>query len=250
MERFIKEDTYEGDITNPLSLNLYTYVHNNPLSYWDPSGHRNVVAVIGERYDSGNVFINAANTWKKEHESDTVKFVQAGKNGNTGVEKLMKSAGEQFGKAGVDVFLYFGHGTGEGHSDLLGVFEAAGEDTNIDADTDWDDIIFNDDAVIKLFSCRTGGENGSVDSDSIAQIIATETGVDVYAYVSGSIFTNDSNLGHYNRLPKSADGQKRIKNGDTWLVPWNFASSGTGDDSAFAKFSPQSVWYKPWTWFR
>ncbi|WP_410514027.1 RHS repeat-associated core domain-containing protein [Paenibacillus sp. BR2-3] len=38
--RFINEDTYEGQITNPLSLNLYTYVSNNPLIYSDPTGHR------------------------------------------------------------------------------------------------------------------------------------------------------------------------------------------------------------------
>ncbi|WP_138752825.1 RHS repeat domain-containing protein [Paenibacillus sinopodophylli] len=37
--RFINEDTYEGEITNPLSLNLYTYVHNNPLLYIDPTGN-------------------------------------------------------------------------------------------------------------------------------------------------------------------------------------------------------------------
>lgn len=38
-ERFINEDTYEGKLDNPLSQNLYTYVHNNPLIYNDPSGH-------------------------------------------------------------------------------------------------------------------------------------------------------------------------------------------------------------------
>ena len=38
--RFISEDTYEGEINNPLTLNLYTYVENNPLSYTDPSGHK------------------------------------------------------------------------------------------------------------------------------------------------------------------------------------------------------------------
>jgi len=38
--RFINEDTYEGELNNPLSLNLYTYVHNNPLIHTDPSGHR------------------------------------------------------------------------------------------------------------------------------------------------------------------------------------------------------------------
>ncbi|MGW8956696.1 RHS repeat domain-containing protein [Paenibacillus sp. NPDC055715] len=37
--RFINEDTYEGDIANPLSLNFYTYVKNNPLRFIDPSGH-------------------------------------------------------------------------------------------------------------------------------------------------------------------------------------------------------------------
>ncbi|WP_106768772.1 RHS repeat-associated core domain-containing protein [Paenibacillus faecalis] len=38
--RFINEDTYEGELNNPLSLNLYTYVANNPLRYIDPSGHK------------------------------------------------------------------------------------------------------------------------------------------------------------------------------------------------------------------
>ncbi|WP_143186398.1 DUF6531 domain-containing protein [Paenibacillus sp. P3E] len=40
--RFINEDTYEGQIDNPLSLNLYTYVRNNPLRYMDPSGHKDI----------------------------------------------------------------------------------------------------------------------------------------------------------------------------------------------------------------
>gem|GEM_PF-3380105 len=38
--RFISQDTYEGQLDNPLSLNLYTYVHNNPLIYTDPTGHK------------------------------------------------------------------------------------------------------------------------------------------------------------------------------------------------------------------
>ncbi|MEK4516727.1 RHS repeat-associated core domain-containing protein [Paenibacillus sp. FSL H8-0122] len=39
MGRFLNEDTVEGQITNPLSQNLYTYVGNNPLIFSDPSGH-------------------------------------------------------------------------------------------------------------------------------------------------------------------------------------------------------------------
>ena len=37
--RFLSEDTYRGDITDPLSLNIYTYCHNNPIVYWDYTGN-------------------------------------------------------------------------------------------------------------------------------------------------------------------------------------------------------------------
>ncbi|WP_193774783.1 S8 family serine peptidase [Vallitalea guaymasensis] len=37
--RFITEDSYTGNPADPLSLNLYTYCHNNPIYYIDPSGH-------------------------------------------------------------------------------------------------------------------------------------------------------------------------------------------------------------------
>jgi RHS repeat-associated protein len=37
--RFISEDSYWGEDTNPLSLNLYTYCSNDPIKYTDPTGH-------------------------------------------------------------------------------------------------------------------------------------------------------------------------------------------------------------------
>ena len=37
--RFLQEDTYTGDVKDPLSLNLYTYCANNPLIYDDPTGY-------------------------------------------------------------------------------------------------------------------------------------------------------------------------------------------------------------------
>lgn len=36
---FLTEDSYQGELTDPLSQNGYTYVHNNPVNYTDPSGH-------------------------------------------------------------------------------------------------------------------------------------------------------------------------------------------------------------------
>ncbi|THF81686.1 RHS repeat-associated core domain-containing protein [Cohnella fermenti] len=37
--RFLSEDTFRGQANYPLSLNLYTYVHNEPIKYLDPTGH-------------------------------------------------------------------------------------------------------------------------------------------------------------------------------------------------------------------
>jgi len=61
---FITEDSVEGDITNPLSLNLYTYVENNPLIYIDPSGHVTEwdYQHITNSTDLQNV-IDAGNAW-------------------------------------------------------------------------------------------------------------------------------------------------------------------------------------------
>ncbi|HEM3615405.1 TPA: hypothetical protein U1C23_002300, partial [Streptococcus suis] len=36
---FLTEDSYQGQVTDPLSQNRYSYVHNNPVNYNDPSGH-------------------------------------------------------------------------------------------------------------------------------------------------------------------------------------------------------------------
>ncbi len=38
--RFTQRDSVTGELTDPLSLNLYTYCANNPIVYFDPSGHK------------------------------------------------------------------------------------------------------------------------------------------------------------------------------------------------------------------
>ena len=57
--RFISEDSYWGEDNNPLSLNLYTYAHNDPLKYIDPTGH----AVVEGAY-------NAQPNKKKDKDKD------------------------------------------------------------------------------------------------------------------------------------------------------------------------------------
>jgi len=35
---FLSRDTFAGKLSTPFSLNRYTYAHDNPIRYWDPTG--------------------------------------------------------------------------------------------------------------------------------------------------------------------------------------------------------------------
>jgi len=48
--RFLTEDSVTGDCKDPLSLNRYSYCHNNPIAYTDPTGN---VAAMSYMADGG-----------------------------------------------------------------------------------------------------------------------------------------------------------------------------------------------------
>lgn len=54
--RFTQRDSVTGKIGDPLSLNLYTYCHNNPVYYFDPNGHK-----VKDNYEQENQFTHTLN---------------------------------------------------------------------------------------------------------------------------------------------------------------------------------------------
>jgi len=71
----MNEDTYEGDLTNPLTLNLYTYVENNPLIYTDPTG----MCSYKSFGDFGDCFKQAGKLVVKETKKNVKQAVTAAK---------------------------------------------------------------------------------------------------------------------------------------------------------------------------
>ncbi|MEK7539656.1 MAG: RHS repeat-associated core domain-containing protein [Patescibacteria group bacterium] len=53
--RFLSQDPWFGDLTNPQSLNKYSYAENNPLKYIDPTG-----LFAEDTFDSGAIKIMGA----------------------------------------------------------------------------------------------------------------------------------------------------------------------------------------------
>ena len=59
--RFTQEDSFNGFYQDPLSLNKYTYAHNNPVTYNDPDGK----AIYEEAYGNEHIL---ADILEKESE--------------------------------------------------------------------------------------------------------------------------------------------------------------------------------------
>ena len=90
--RFMQEDTYLGQKNDPLSLNLYTYCHNSPLMYWDPTGHSAEATFSGQKLGANAAADNMAqremrkvlNKWNPIASSvgDAAKKAAAGSSNN------------------------------------------------------------------------------------------------------------------------------------------------------------------------
>ncbi|NLH01616.1 MAG: RHS repeat-associated core domain-containing protein, partial [Clostridiales bacterium] len=112
--RFLSEDTYPGDVKDPLSLNLYTYCGNNPIMYTDPSGHR---------YDDDPQF--QRNTGKSSNNKNVSVSSTLKKLGNTA-----KLVGNKLGETGKAIYnnTYASAGVGGGFAgkvEVVGIgFEA------------------------------------------------------------------------------------------------------------------------------
>ncbi|MFD2329461.1 RHS repeat-associated core domain-containing protein [Cohnella sp. GCM10020058] len=72
--RFINEDTFEGQIDNPLTLNLYTYVHNNPLLYTDPSGHIIVFPNVKDLWNGSVKKVKSTLKWMESENKEMSDF--------------------------------------------------------------------------------------------------------------------------------------------------------------------------------
>ena len=81
--RFLQEDTYSGDPNDVLSLNLYTYCQNDPLTYDDPSGHFRIAigAGLGFLIGAGASMISDAVSGEFSLKKNWKKYLGAGVQG-------------------------------------------------------------------------------------------------------------------------------------------------------------------------
>jgi RHS repeat-associated protein len=108
--RFLQEDTFKGNKSDPLSLNLYVYCHNEPLMYNDPTGHDSYVLYTTNK---GSVFSNQA-TWQYNQLAKTEGKSKVHKkkiNTITDFKKAWNEMGTEKGKTvNINVVVIYSHG--------------------------------------------------------------------------------------------------------------------------------------------
>jgi RHS repeat-associated protein len=112
LARFMQEDTYRGNSADPLSLNLYTYVSNNPIRYWDPTGHvltetdkANLSLANQTKIENATIAWNTANEDYKKATTQAQKdaATKAMANANAAANAIRASAGYSGGTNGSTV---------------------------------------------------------------------------------------------------------------------------------------------------
>ncbi len=84
--RFISRDSFAGKNEDPLSLNLYTYCHNNPIYFYDPTGH-SVLSAIRNACSAVKDTIVSGYNWckkkvKKGFDASVSEFKEQTREGN------------------------------------------------------------------------------------------------------------------------------------------------------------------------
>ena len=75
--RFFQEDTYLGDIADPLTLNRYAYTKNSPLNYIDPSGNTTYGGGLKQSTSTEKDYFAAVNKLQKtfaDHQRENSLF--------------------------------------------------------------------------------------------------------------------------------------------------------------------------------
>jgi len=190
----------------------------------------NFIIVVGDPGLAGEHFVGSffqlsGATHQKEVNSSSFRGVPSP--GGATVNVVRCSSVTDFVKAvsvgNVAYLAYFGHS----EEDALFIGQRHAPDTNLSnrggsEDTPISKIpktAFIADAQIRLFGCKAG-----FGSNSIAEQIAKELGIEVFAYdnPSGAFFTQDPDLGHGLRAVKPADKKARFNpKSDTWMVPFD-----------------------------
>lgn len=160
------------------------------------SGKKNAVAIAAietVRDKQGKViklsvtFLNNMQTWEKDRrKTHNTKILdcRAYKDDPSPMGGLWRALAEAYGDKGIDKLVISCHSDWEGLYIFSKIRKELGEeDRYITLFREWGEIKFNPGASIELHGCQTGGREGKIIPDSIAQTIANKSGVSVWGYL-------------------------------------------------------------------
>lgn len=173
----------------------------------------NVIAIVGLetiKDKEGNIrffaetFLNNIKTFQRDNPKSTIKIFDGRNyvNEQNPIAKLWSDIAMAFDADGIDIILYSGHSD----SDRLYWISKTRpdlKDTNkFISNNDWN-FVFNSKAFIRLMGCQAGGQDGVKWPKCVAQTIADNSGVTVWAFTSKC--SQQKRNGGYYQIPDNGD---------------------------------------------
>ena len=164
-------DTYLGQVNDPLSLNVYSYCRNNPLIYWDPTGHAVTDRDLKDNPEGVAGLVEATDEWNAAYAAGDKAGMEAA---HAKAEAIRNAAGYKSDDSG--------HSSGEGG--------------NVDVYLNVSDEEALYTAIVKYCFEESESITKTYDSAKASNEINT----------SSNLYINDTNITNYTVIGKSQFG--------------------------------------------
>ena len=195
--RFLQEDTFRGNPRDALSLNRYTYVHNNPLIYYDPTGHAKLAThptVQANKDRKNKVYTTLSDGTMVQIAGMTITNTGSGYNNITIQEMYLSNGQTATINSNMTVNNFYNNGTVNNNSSINTIYMGNGSTLNNNSGGTVNTINVNNGVTANVNNSGTIKNPINVGNNSTLNLANSGNGTVGNNILGGVISGNNSNI--------------------------------------------------------